>query len=87
MPNKEHIDWRKKRIADIETGSGVTDLSLKQSVDVINSTIEDLTDSIEKSSKASGRLSLIIAICTAFLVAVGLADLCVRIFEIYTKCP
>jgi len=87
MPTNNRKEWRKKRIAEIDTGSGITDISLKQSVDVLNSVIEDLIESIDKSSKSSGRLSLIITICTAFLVAIGLADLYVRIFDICTKCP
>lgn len=80
-------EWRKKRIADIETGSGITDISLKQSVAVLNSVMEDLTESIDKSSKSSGRLSLIIAVSTALLVAIGAANLYVRIFYICAKCP
>ena len=88
MPNKEHEEWRKTRINKISDGAGaVTQLTIKRSVDVLNSVVEDLAESIDKSSRSSSRLSLIIAICTAFLVAVGIADLCVRIFNIGAKCP
>lgn len=88
MPDKEHKEWRKARINEISDGAGaVTQLTIKRSVDVLNSVIEDLTESIDKSSKSSGRLSRIVAICTAFLVGIGVIDLCVRIFNIGAKCP
>ena len=88
MPNEEHKEWRKNRIDEISDGAGaVTQLTIKRSVDVLNSVVENLAESIDKSSKSSGRLSLIITICPAFLVAIGLADLFVRIFNIGAKCP
>ena len=85
MSINDRKEWRKERIAKIANGGGLTDYSLKRSVDVINSVIEDLVESINKSSRSSDRLSLIVAICTALLVAIGTADLYVRIFSIGTK--
>ena len=54
---------------------------MKQGVDVINSVIEDLADSIDRSSQSSDRLTRIVAIATVFLVLIGIADLFVRFFE------
>lgn len=86
MNSEERKEWRKKRINDMESGSGVTDLTMKQGVDVINSVIEDLSESIDKSSQSSDRLTKIIAIATVLLVLVGIADLCVRFFDTSAKC-
>ncbi|MBW2076805.1 MAG: hypothetical protein JRI71_04520 [Deltaproteobacteria bacterium] len=74
MPNKERAKWRKNRIAEMDDGSGaVTDLTLKKAVDVINSVMEDLTASIENSSKSNKTLSIVIAVATVILASVGIA--------------
>lgn len=87
MSTNDRAKSRKNRIAEMDTGSGITDISLKQSIDVINSVLEDITKSIDKSSKSSDRLSLIVAICTALLVSIGASTLYIRIFDICAKCP
>ncbi|MDD2469276.1 MAG: hypothetical protein PHI97_35400 [Desulfobulbus sp.] len=81
MNTEGRKEWRKKRIDDMHSGSGITDLTMKQGVDVINSVIEDLADSIDRSSQSSDRLTRIVAIATVFLVLIGIADLFVRFFE------
>lgn len=81
-------EWRKKRIGDITSGGGaVTDLSLKASIDVMNSVVEELVESIDKSSKSSARLSLVVAIATGFLAVIGIFDLCIRLFHGCAKIP
>jgi len=87
MSANDRKEWRKKRIEGIETGGGVTDLTIKQSVDVLNSVVEDLTGSIDKNSQSSSRLALVVAVCTFLLVAIGAVDLYIRIFDICAKCP
>lgn len=83
---KTRREERVKTIKKIATGGGLTDYSLKNSIVVINSVIEDLTESIEKSSKSSSRLAIIVAICTAILAIIGIIDLCVRLFNVGTNC-
>ncbi len=87
MNTEERKEWRKKRLDDMHSGSGITDLTMRQGADVINSVIEDLSDSIDRSSQSSDRLTRIVAIATVFLVLIGVADLLIRFFDIGAKCP
>ncbi len=89
MPNKEHEKWRKDRIDGISDGAGaVTQLTIKRSVDVLNSVIEDLEYSIDKTARASNRLSIVLVVATIIMALVAAADLYVGVsHEIDNKCP
>lgn len=87
MPSNNRKEWRKQRINDISNGSGLTDLSLKRSIDVMNSVIEDLTDSINRNSKSSGRLALIVTICTVILAIIAIIDIYIRVFHVGANYP
>ncbi len=76
MVNKENSEYRKKQIQEIKTGSGITDHTVKKSMDVINSVLEDLEVSIDKTSKAANRLSLVLVIATVIIAAVAIVNLC-----------
>ena len=81
-------ELRKQIISKITAdGDPLSGATFKRSVDVLNSVIEDLIDSIDKSSKSNNQLSWVVAVATIFLVAVGIADLCFRFLNVGAKCP
>ena len=84
MCSDDRGKWRKKRIGEMST-NGSIEIALKQSVDVINSVIEDLVESIDKSSQSSSRLSLVVTVATVILAIIGAADLCVHFFNVGAK--
>ena len=80
MCSDDQKEWRKDRINDIATGGGaVTDRSLKASIDVMNSVVEGLIESINRDSKSNGRLALVVAIATGALAIIGIADHFIKI--------
>lgn len=79
MPNKEHSEWRKKQIKEIKSGSGISDLTVKKCMDIINSILEDLESSIDKISRAANRLSLVLVIATVIMALVAIGNLYIAI--------
>ncbi len=79
MLNKKRAKWRKARINEIVDGSGITDYTIKRSVDVLNSVFEELICSINKSSKASNCLSVVLVIATIIIALVSVGNLYVTI--------
>lgn len=87
MCSDDQKEWRSDKINKIDDGGGSITFALQRSTAIMNSAIEDLTKSINKSSESSNRLSWVVAISTAVLAAIGVADLCARIFNIGAKFP
>ena len=79
MPNKKNAEWRKAKINEIEGGQGINEIHIKQSVDVLNSVIEDLEYSIDKTARASKWLSTVLVIATVVMALVAAANLYVTI--------